>query len=200
MVMIVFVMCVLVTAEGADTVVVSNFPQLQARLLWGNAAVLVVLHGLLGEGRQGEERARAVGAYSPSDRSHEEPGNPFFGLIWTACCVITDGSDPCALHFPFEKRSVMINIHVLWYYSPYLHWVWGQYSHVYTFMIKELFPIPQLLLTLSHIKSLVPQAWCVLLPTSLKLTAEVQKRKIKQVHVGITCTQENHRKLGLEGI
>lgn len=28
----------------------------------------------------------------------------------------------------------------------------------------------------------------------------VQKGKIKQVDVGITCTQENHRKLGLEGI
>lgn len=156
MVTIIFVICVLVTAEGTNTVVVSNFPQLQARLLWGNAAVLAVLLSLLGEGRLGREGTRAGGACSPSDRALEEPGNPFLRLILTTCCVITDGLDLCALHFPTEKRKVMINIHVLWYYSTYLRWVWGQYSHVYTFMIKELLPIPQLLLTLSQRKSLVP--------------------------------------------
>lgn len=62
-------------------------------------------------GREGRERAG--GACSPSDRSLEEPGNPFFRLILTTCCVITDGSDLCALRFPFEKRKIMINIQVL---------------------------------------------------------------------------------------
>lgn len=168
-------------------------PQLQARLLRGNAAVLVVLHSLLGEGRQGGEREQEEHVVPQTGHLRSQEIH-FSGSFWQLAVSL----QLCALHFPFEKRKIFINIQVLCYLHIYIGF--GGNIHMYIFSIKELLPIPQLLLTLSQIKSHVPPAWYVLLPTSLKLTAEVQKGKTKQVDVGITCIQENDRKLGLEGI
>lgn len=72
---------------------------------------------------------------------------------------------------------------------------------MYPFVIKKLVPnSPNTSDFIQNKQSLVSQTCYVLLPTSLKLTAELQKGKIKQVDIGITSPQKNHRKIGLGGI
>lgn len=155
-----------------------------------------------GGGRQGRG-GRAGRACSPSDRSLEKPGNPIFRLILITCCVITDGSDLCALHSPSVKWKLWWLFKSFDTILPIDIGFGGKraYSHVYPFIIKKLLPnSPNTSDFIPNKQSLVSQTCYVLLPTSLKLTAELQKGKIKQVDIGITSPQKNHRKRGLGGI
>lgn len=176
LVMNIFVMCVLVTAEVTDAIVVWLPPAAGKTFLRKccNSCSLAWFAG----GRGG----RAGGACTPSDRSLEEPGNPIFKLIFITCCVITDGTHLSALHSPFVKLKLW------WFFKSFdtilpIYIGFGgkkAYSHVYAFIIKKSLPSsPNTSVFIPNKQSLVPQTCYVLFPISLKLTAELQKGKIK---------------------